>query len=137
MPLPSLLLRVLLGLSLIFNGPGFAFASGHMQMGAGQGVSTDGQLQPPCHEDSASSNAATMQHGIVEETAKVAEGPNPADPACCESGSCRCICAIGAVAIVPPALDDLFAPVNGTAIQQLLAVTPAPLLPHQIRPPIG
>ncbi len=137
MPLPSLLLRVLLGLSLVFNGPGFAYASGHMQMGAGQGVSPDGQLQPRCHEDSASSNVATMQQGIVEETAKVAEGPNPADPACCKSGSCRCVCAIGAVAIVPPALHHLFAPVDGIGIQQLLAVTPAPLLLHLIRPPIG
>jgi hypothetical protein len=78
-----------------------------------------------------------MHHGIVDEAARAADDPNPVDPACCESGSCRCVCAIGAVAIVPPALDDLFVPVNGAAIQQLLAVTPAPLLPHLIRPPIG
>lgn len=137
MPLPSLLLRILLGLSLIFNGPGFAFASGHMQMGAEQGASMAKQVETPCHEHGSSSNAATMHHGIVEEAAKGAEGPSPANPACCESGSCRCVCAIGAVAIVPPALDDLFVSVNGAAIQQLLAVTPAPLLPHLIRPPIG
>lgn len=142
MPLPSLLLRVLLSLSLILNGSGYAFASGHLQMQSAASTMAEGgvaqdssQSQAPCHDEGGIATA-------LPATTDTQPADSPHDPGhrgadCCQSGSCRCICAHGSVAVVPPLRGNPGAPMHAAMVQPLLAGYPAPVLPHLIRPPIG
>ncbi len=139
-----ILLRVLLSLSLIFNGSGVVLAGSHAHPEDAAAVQTAAETaerpaaaQPPCHEHhqadtSASSNA-------IDEPAEVLQALaiDDASTDCCQSGSCRCGCvhhssfgfagqSLRAVAIEHPVLTAV--------VWNRYA---APPLPHLIRPPIG
>ena len=146
MRLPSLLLRIVLCLSLVLNGSGIAFASGHAGMDghAMAGAGSEGQTDQPCHEDGTPDPAALMSHA---DHVPVAGGdvplpdnthtPGHAEKDCCDIGTCRCACMHGTVAAVAMLARVPVAAIRGTAVRPLVPAHPAPALPHLIRPPIG
>ncbi|HVR81202.1 MAG TPA: CopL family metal-binding regulatory protein [Luteimonas sp.] len=141
----SILLRVLLIISLVLNGSGYAVASTHMQMGhmdtavlappsAAERVAT---AEPPCHQDQ--HNSASASAAQLPDTAPAAapgKSKHPA-PDCCKFGACSCACVHQAQAAVPAYS------LRYTVIEHAGVVRPmqpghvAPTLPHLIRPPIG
>jgi hypothetical protein len=141
----SVLLRILLSLSLVFNGSGYAFASGHLAMMAGhasadtQAVAASGMPQAPCDEGGAvaAHEAAGDSAGAILSVSGNAHPPGHSSPECCESGSCRCACVHGTVAAMPILADAILVPMDDAAVRRLVSAHAAPALPHLIRPPIG
>lgn len=143
MPFWSLLLRVLLSLSIAFNGVAFAGVRSHAAMHPAPAV----DAQPANTEDhmagsgcSESGMSAPVPHADHFVDTGDAAGESPKDHAsgdCCKSGTCRCPCmhaaplAVSVAGLVLPAVpntQDLQIPVLGHA---------SPVLGHLIRPPIG
>lgn len=133
----SIILRLILSLSVLLNGSGYAMATTHAQMGA-MGHSGQHSIEhravrahAPCHAD---------MHGASVETDKASALPTKARQGmsdCCKSGPCACACAYGAQT-TPPAL--VLGHVMGTfraAMRPMESGHTAPRLPNLIRPPIG
>jgi len=140
----SLLLRVLLSISLILNGSGYAMAATHMQMGHGdtavlapeQAPDSMSAAEPPCqqHHSGASGPVAQLSDTASDTAAVKSEDPSPD---CCKAGTCRCACIHQAQVAIPA--DSL----DGAVIEHAGVMHPlkpghaAPALPHLMRPPIG
>lgn len=153
----SLLLRVLLCVSLVANGAGYAQASTRMQFEHAAHASNatpaqsspvmveDGDL-PPCHRHAANASiadaAAAGHAGHLVANAERAKTPAaaPGDtqpgPDCCKGTSCDCACAHAycpsIIALVPQVV-----PGQSDRVAVLSIDHPQPRLPQQIRPPIG
>lgn len=142
MPIWSLLLRVLLSLSIAFNGVAFAGVRSHAAMHPAAAVEVPESAEhdmagSACPE---SSMAAPEPHADYVADLDDRSGQTPKDHAsgdCCKSGTCRCPCmhaaqlAVSVAGLVLPAVQntqDLQIPALGHA---------SPVLGHLIRPPIG
>lgn len=145
MPVPSLLLRVLLSLSLVLNGSGYAMASTHMQMGHHESAATTPQqahdtvaaADPACHpqhHDSAS-EPATQASDTTPDIAPMKS--EPPQPDCCKSGACHCACVQQAQAAIPMYSEGNAGMGRADVVFALQAGHAAPVLRHLIRPPIG
>lgn len=141
----SILLRVLLIISLVLNGSGYAVASTHMQMGhMDMAVSTPQSAtdrvvtaEPPCPQDQ--HNGASTSAAQRPDTA-----PNPAPgkskhpaPDCCKFGACSCACVHQAQAAVPAYTLRYAVIEHAGGVRPMKLGHVAPTLPHLIRPPIG
>lgn len=141
----AILLRVLLSISLILNGSGYAMAATHMQMGHGGAAASVAEpeapdsvsaAEAPCqqHHSGASGPVAQLSDTTSDTAAVKSEHPSPD---CCKSGACRCACVHQAQVAIPA--DSL----DGAVIEHAGVMHPlkpghaAPALPHLIRPPIG
>jgi len=142
----SILLRLLLGLSLVLNGVTSAAAAIHLPAGHADMRATameTAKVSPgvagemPCHPPSDGGVAVPHQGSpaaIVD--VSFASSGHPV-PDCCEAGTCRCACVHVAQAIPPdwnlgsPAIH------HARSARPLTLAHAAPALPHLIRPPIG
>ena len=143
MPLWSLALRVLLSLSIAFNGVAFAGVQSHgaMHPAAVMDADADRDADPMigagCPEAGMSAAMAHGDHATdLDPPAKKTTKDHAAGD-CCKSGSCRCPCmhapplAVGVASLLLPAIES-------TQAQQLPALGhPSPVVGHLIRPPIG
>jgi hypothetical protein len=143
MSLPSLLLRVLLGLSLVLNGTGSVLASAHQSLAglpaaaAAEGHAAPGSPQLPaaCHEGNAEAGGPVPATAAAGANADLHDsGPGSE---CCDPGSCRCPCLHGFCAAVSMTAGDPMAPMQQVVRQALATGHDTPALPHLIRPPIG
>lgn len=143
MPIWSLLLRVLLSLTIAFNGVAFAGVSSHATMHPAAAVEApatdakDDMAGSGCPE---SGMAAPQPHADHVADLDDPSGQTPKDHVsddCCKSGTCRCPCmhaaqlAVSVAGLVLPAVQntqDVQIPALGHA---------SPVLGHLIRPPIG
>lgn len=138
-----ILLRVLLSLSLILNGSGYAMAASHVEGDHAVTVAapapTDNQqvagTQQPCHEpaDAGAPEKSTKLADSTQGDSATSAGEETHD--CCKNGACRCGCvhqtqvAVPGVFLGSPVLAS--PPQRG---QQSRHAEPAP--PHLMRPPI-
>lgn len=143
MPLWSLALRVLLSLSIAFNGVAFAGMRSHGAMHPA--AAADADVERPANSSSGSGcpeagMSAAMSHAdhatdldpLGEKTTK-----DHASGDCCKSGACRCPC-MHAPPLVVGVASLLLPAIQSTQAQQLPALGhPSPVLGHLIRPPIG
>lgn len=122
-PLPFL--RLLLSVTLVWNGIGGAMAATRMHVEQAT-IAVPESAGTPCHEHQHPDNGNTgTQH---EES--------PA-PDCCKSGLCVCACAhLSQVPLPSLPLTGFVAFHDLAAAYELLGRAP-PALPHLIRPPIG
>lgn len=155
MSLFSLLLRIVLCVSLIANGAGYAQASARMQFehaahaAAAPVVVTPAPVAvedtsvPPCHRHAAKAAAPAPHAGHAMAASDTASKTPPAAPVgkkpgpdCCKGKTCNCACAhaycatMVAFATHPVAVGDV-------RVRALAIDHPQPRLPHLIRPPIG
>ena len=145
MSLGPLFLRVILILTFVLNGTTSAMAAAQMSLGQQmpQNEAMQHAAEPAddhegmaCHDDgmdagiTASGTHDQASHSIPSEQ-------HEQSPACCDGGSCLCVCAHGMHATIPSPtfavhaygrIDESSVPTAGHA---------APDLPHLIRPPIG
>jgi hypothetical protein len=132
----SILLRLLLSLSLILNGSGYAAAAVKMPMEHAASVAAAhekarAEEAPPCPEHTDVTPAD--DHGAVLESVTHEHDR----PECCKSAKCAGACfqhapaAIVAQCMGPAAIE------HSDAIRQIKAAHATPALPHRIRPPIG
>lgn len=147
MPVPALLLRVLLCVTLILNGSGYAVASTAMEMGhlsdahhpasapehaAMRGGSASAGM--PCHEEAAGSPVPTID--TVGSTSPQPDPDGPAaDPDCCTSSHCVCVQQLAAA--VPQAVVRPPVAVHAPDVRAVASARAAPLIPQPIRPPIA
>ncbi|MDR1075090.1 MAG: CopL family metal-binding regulatory protein [Xanthomonadaceae bacterium] len=133
----AFLLRLLLCISLILNGPAYAAqaAAMPMPMGSHTGISSD--AAPPCHSqaDAVAVQAGSDHSRIADRS--TGKSPNPDEGDCCQAGDCVRAChsqaplAMVADAFVPGVRGiRVFAGAKDTRIE---IATSAPL----IRPPIA
>lgn len=150
------LLRVLMIVSLVLNGPGLAMASSMtmmqgMDMGTAVSV-TDGpdsmppghnkgdyivaSARPPCHGDAAE-NAVTASGHAQPSDGDTAHGA-PAQPGrdCCHSGRCQCVCAPAAALVITMLRVPVAIGATDVTHARSSAHVP-PALSHLIRPPIS
>jgi len=125
----SALLRVVLMMSLLFNGLNVAVA-GHHEAGAGAAAPPTAQPMPPCHDQDRSTAAPAMHHG------------GQADPQSDDDGHCRAIDCLRACAQQPALPLSALAPLPAPwfSLKPAIAVDrdrPAPALSRIQRPPIG
>lgn len=135
MAAPSVLLRLLLGLALILNGFGSAWAS--VQMATAHSMTANETTEfvgsAPC----------AGQHGsamMASEAAVDHHGPHePGHPLtdCCDSSACRCACMHGCSSIVTSTTHEPRISPRDLGGKLLATGRPSPVLPHLIRPPIG
>lgn len=141
MPLPSLLLRILLSLGLVFNGTGSAFASAHLSLAGLPGAAVEGDASHASPEASATCHEGNTAAGKPVLTAAAGASvilPDSGhDSDCCGSGNCRCPCLHGSSAALPMTADDTVVPMPQPVIQALRPAHDTPALPHLIRPPIS
>ncbi len=155
MSLFSLLLRVLLCVSLIANGVGFAQASTRMQLAhAGhqahraqaEVASTVGEECHPgmtmaSHADTSMPpmDHAAMDHGDSDTGPLVAVSDGgSAEPAdCCDGTTCQCACTQHASTAFIPAVAPGAALPDSILVMVGTSQHASPRLPHLIRPPIG
>lgn len=140
----ALLVRVLLSLSLILNGSGYAVAATHMQMAIPASTPQPARdhattAEPPCpqhHRDAApaSTSVSVAPVDAVSRTAPVKSNP-PLD--CCESGACLCPCVHQAQATIPAMAFHAPMIEHVGVVHPLMPGHATPALPHLIRPPIG
>ena len=137
MPTRSILLRLLLAVALVFNTMGTAVASVHLDhlgsMEAAQQSEVLATDAPPCHEHQATAATADEQPDAALATLRKQDST----PDCCKSGTCRCTC----VQHVPAVMIALgFYPLiieDAKSARPMSSGHAPPVLPHQIRPPIG
>lgn len=141
----SILLRVLLALSLVLNGSGYAVASVHMQMDQAGQASTNitsvgnpsEAAEPPCaaHHASMGSMSAKAQVGDTAADVTSVESGHPF-PDCCESGACRCACVHQCQAAVFAVTLQLAVIEKVSNTRPMAPGHESPAVPHLIRPPI-
>lgn len=129
----AILLRVLLCVSLVFNGAASAMASvGMMQMHAQAADADMADASMPCHDAAeAQPGHATMASSTAPDTG------HPAGPDCCESSACTCACVGHVIAMIPTLTLPRIVITDPGSIRPMLLGYPAPALPNLIRPPIG
>lgn len=156
----SLLLRVLLCVTLIANGIGFAQASTRMQLAHashgthGERVQTRAAApaQPTlanageeCHPGMTMASHAGAEPPVVDHAAMV-HGGNPGAESgaaladamdCCDGKNCQCACTQHASAAFIAELSPGAPPVHTAALMGGTSQHASPRLPHLIRPPIG
>ncbi|HEV8694412.1 MAG TPA: CopL family metal-binding regulatory protein, partial [Lysobacter sp.] len=144
----SLLLRVLLSLTLILNGSGFAVASTHMSKAIAASAHAmhppvhAQASQSPCHGDHAS--MMVSHHHDAERTVDQSPDqteshlskthPSKAHPSkshsdCCQSGACRCVCNHASTAAIAMAFVRDVLIVRSDASRPVKPGRPAPALP--------
>lgn len=155
MSLSALLLRVLLCVSLIANGVGFAQASTRMQLAHAShrahdvaGPGADG-ASVQCHpgmtmashggEAMPAMDHAAMGHGVSDANdASPATDQAPDEPAdCCDGKTCQCACTQHASAGFIPEVSPGAMPAHSAIAMGGNSQHASPRLPHLIRPPIG
>lgn len=155
MSLSALLLRVLLCVSLIANGVGFAQASTRMQLAhashgahhdAGPGAS-GASLQ--CHPGMTmashaggsmpAADHAAMGHGAPNADVADADADQAAaeQADCCDGKTCQCACTQHASAGFIPEVSPRLTPAHSAVVMGGASQHASPRLPHLIRPPIG
>lgn len=142
-----MLLRVLLSVSLIANGIGFAQASTRMQLAhaSHSTVSPAAEAPPPaeCHEPPGAPSGKVGQavpHTAVGHGNAGAPSPDHAsveDMECCDGGNCQCVCTQQAFAAFALAIAPGTTPVHTAVLLEGTSQHASPWLPHLIRPPIG
>lgn len=147
MRLFSLLLRLLLSVSLIANGVGFAQATVRMQLAHASHLTATLVAEPggstECHEQATGGGDEMpngMSHAAMGNTDHGAQAPAQGatdDTECCDASSCQCICAQHAFAAFAAGIPSGAMPVAGAAVLRGSPQHLAPRLPHLIRPPIG
>jgi hypothetical protein len=134
MPSPfALLLRVLLSLSLILNGSGYAWAATQMQLAHGDVAHDTAPATRGCHEHGMAATKSNVPAAADVHTSK----PGYPAPDCCRSG--KCVCAsmqptsltLASLSLRQP---EIYRIIGAPAIRVGHA---SPLLAHPIRPPIG
>jgi hypothetical protein len=131
----GILLRIVLGVSLVLNGIGGSLAATAMASGSSTSAARSGvpaAAHPDCHEH------ASMPGHQQPSPAGEPSGEPPADHSdCCGAGLCACACAqLSSLA----ALELLFDPPRLEHERRSDAADsprPSPALPHLIRPPIA
>ena len=133
--LSAILLRLLLSLSLILNGSGYAAAAAKMQMHHPASVAdvsstSKAQKSSPCPEH----GGVTSVAGHAAESSSAT--PDDNRPECCKSAKCAGAC----LQHVPTAVTiHWIGPATIThsnATRPMKAAHATPALPHRIRPPI-
>ena len=131
-----MLLRLLLSLSLILNGSGYAAAAAKMQMEHAASVAAS-------HEKSQAEEAPPCP-GHSDLTAADDQGAEPDSathdhqkPDCCKSAKCAGACLQHAPAAIVAQWMGPTAIGHSNAVRQIKAAHATPALPHRIRPPIG
>lgn len=130
----GILLRVLLGLALIFNAVSASLASGDMAGAArttadAVGAASAAAVHATCHEA-----VAVGAHTGQGESPQAPQ--SPAEDDCCGNGLCGCACAqLPSLAafhsvFLPPPIE------HEASAEKLGGPRPAPSLGHLIRPPI-
>lgn len=131
----SILLRVLLSLSLVLEGGGWAMASAQRHVpSAGMGserasaASADDAMRA-CHgHHGAAAHVALAGHAAPH---------GHAAPDCCTSGDCDGACLHAQATVAMSSLPVAVAPDAPPAVTRLVRGHASPTLPHLIRPPIG
>lgn len=162
MTLFSLLLRVVLCVSLIANGAGYAQASARMQFEHAAHAAPMAPMAPvhaapapavveeagvpPCHRHGATASPAPSMHAghavaqvDASPTSKAAPGSpvgKKSAPDCCKGKTCNCACA-HAYCAATVAFVTAIVPEHDARVPALAIDHPQPRLPHLIRPPIG
>jgi hypothetical protein len=143
MPLWSLALRVLLSLSMAFNGVAFAGVQSHDAMhpvasqGADADHAADAMTGAACSEAGMSAATSHADHATGPDSAAKKPTKDHAAGDCCKSGSCRCPC-MHAPSLAVSVASLLLPDIRNTEAQKLPAFGhPSPALGHLIRPPIG
>ncbi len=149
MSLLSHLAQVLLSLSLIFNGSGYAvaspsLASAHALHTVAPSEETKTAPKPEmaaspsaCHAlgSAAGSESTPDRRPIAQQQAS--EAPQRHSPDCCTSDSCRYACLQLAQAVIPITAFACVKSAHALAVLFTPASHASPALPHLIRPPIG
>ncbi len=141
----SILLRVLLAVSLILNGSGYAVASAHMQMDHAALASTTTQpivhpvatAEPPCAEHHQGGSMASKIPSADAATDAASVKSGDPSPDCCKTGACRGACVHSGPVAVP---TMAFRPVvieHANSVSPMISGHASPAIPHLIRPPIG
>jgi hypothetical protein len=137
----SLPLRLLVGLGLVFNGPGYGSATSMTVMpdAAPVGAATHGAMHAddalPCPGHADSAPADEPQTGDSTTTHRPAQ-PEHGTPGCCGSGACAGSCTVHAPASVAQWMSTAV-PVHDAALRPMNIAHASPALPPRIRPPIA
>jgi len=136
MSLPAFLLRLLLCVTLVLNGSGYAVAGTQMQL---KHIATAEQVHRlaaevahdapvPCH-----SQVAEMSHETVQSGSAASQHTSPDD--CQTVCSCDCLqhASLAMLDLMPPTPERL----NVPSTRRIPAGHAAPALANLIRPPIG
>lgn len=143
----SIILRIVLSLSLVLNGGGFAMAS--------TGAAFAHQMQPAlgdvpaapvagvertmdstdCHQPDAKAELAPGM--AVDDSQREPGGPGHAMSDCCQADSCSASCMQLVQAVVSAPVFQPAALLQCEAVLFKLASHAAPAVPHLIRPPIA
>ncbi|MDI9239809.1 CopL family metal-binding regulatory protein [Lysobacter sp. LF1] len=133
MSLRALVLRLLLCLTLVLNGSGYAIAATQMALAHGMSSSMHHAAQP-CH----GSGQIPATGESVDVAGCTAHSATPAAPAdCCESPSCSCDCLQHASAATSMAVVVAGVPMHAGIAREMHAAHVPPLLPNLFRPPIA
>lgn len=137
-----LLLRVILILTFVLNGTTSAMAAAQMSLGHNEAMqhaaepAADHEGMPACHDDAMDAGiTGSGTHDHASDSIPSEHHEEATD--CCDGDSCRCVCAHGMHATIPP---PAFAVHSYGRIDESSVPTAryaAPDLPHLIRPPIG
>ena len=128
-------MRLLLCLSLVLNGSGYAVAAAKMQMeqspvAATVRTSPQSERKPPCHE-----------HADVAAGDRQGAAPEPASgddvPDCCKWAKCAGACLYHAPAAIASLWIEPITSVHSDVVRPIKAAHAAPSLPRRIRPPIS
>ena len=143
MSLPAFLLRLLLCVTLVLNGSGYAVAGTQMQL---KHIATAEQVHrlaaevvhdapAPCHSQVAVGKEAApaMSHETVQSGSAASQHTSPDD--CQTVCSCDCLqhASLAMLDLMPPTPERLNAP----STRRIPAGHAAPALANLIRPPIG
>jgi hypothetical protein len=142
MPLPPFLLRLLLCMTLVLNGSGYAVAATQMQLLQVARAEQANRLATevvhdapaPCHSQVGQKEPApAMSHDAVKSGSSASQHGSPDD--CQTLCSCDCLqhASLAMTELVPPTAERL----NTPSTRRIPAGHAAPVLANLIRPPIG
>lgn len=140
----ALLLRVLLILSLVLNGSGYAVASTQMHLAHMATVHSTiaaadmHDAAPPCHEQGGQHAGQSGMHDMATNAAACDDAvTRHAAPDCCQSSQCACDWLQHATATLAqvPVLPSMA--VRAPDVRAMHCSHAAPALANPIRPPIG
>lgn len=133
MSLRALVLRLLLCLTLVLNGSGYAVAATQMALAHGNASLSMHREAMPCGH-----TADVQASGAATDIAScTAHGAPPAPADCCQSPQCSCDCLQHASVATPMAVVIAGAPSHTGIAREMHADHVPPLLPNLFRPPIG
>lgn len=132
----ALLLRVLLCISLVLNGSGYAVAATQMHMAhlaADNVAAMDDADMPPCHSHGDSVEAVAKPAPMTDCESTHA----PTQPDCCQSSQCACDCLQHATATLVQLPSPAATIARAPGIATMHDGHAAPALANLIRPPIA